>query len=74
MASVSKAASALQSLGPIHELSRIVKLAQESMRETLERVVSLSFLNLFCVNVDFEVKLHGAVASEPRALAEQTCF
>jgi len=44
-----------------HESCNIVKLAQEILRSTRAYVVSLSFLNLFCVNVFFEVKLHGAV-------------
>ena len=53
---------------PAHlEFCNIVKLAQEIARGVRAYVVSLSFLNLFCVNVFFEVKLHGAVG--PRGLA-----
>jgi hypothetical protein len=44
-----------------HESCNTVKLAQEILRKMRAYVVSLSFLNLFCVNVFFEVKLHGAV-------------
>ena len=39
----------------------MVKLAQKVVRELLVCVVSLSFLNLFCVNVNFAVKHYGAV-------------
>ena len=56
-----QAAFLLLSLGLTHELGDMVKLAQEIVREMLICGVSLSFLNLFCVNVNFGVKLHGAV-------------
>ncbi len=59
--SVGKRRSLLLSLGLTHELGNMVKLAQEIVRERLVFAVSLSFLNLSCVNVNFGVKLHGAV-------------
>lgn len=51
-----------------HEFCNIVKLAQEIVRGLRAYVVSLSFLNLFCVNVFFEVKLHGAVGPQASRL------
>ena len=51
-----------------HESCNIVKLAQEILRGARAYVVSLSFLNLFCVNVFFEVKLHGAVGLQATRL------
>lgn len=50
------------------EFCNIVKLAQEIVREARAYVVSLSFLNLFCVNVFFEVELHGAVGLQATRL------
>src|SRR5271166_5468050 len=64
--SVSKQRPCFQARG-LHESCNIVRLAQEKLRGKRVAVVSLSFLNLSCVNVFFEVKLHGAVG--PRGLA-----
>ena len=50
------------------EFCNIVKLAQEIVRGVRAYVVSLSFLNLSCVNVFFEVKLHGAVGLQASRL------
>ena len=51
-----------------HASCNIVNLAREIVRGMGAYVVSLSFLNLFCVNVFFEVKLHGAVGLQASRL------
>ena len=51
-----------------HGFCNTVKLAQEMLRGSRAYVVSLSFLNLSCVNVFFEVKLHGAVGLQATRL------
>lgn len=45
-----------------------VKLAQQRVRKMQAREVSLSFLNLSCVNVNFAVMLHGAVGLQATRL------
>ena len=65
--SVSKQRPCFQARG-LHESRNIVRLAQEKLRGKRVDVVSLSFLNLSCVNVFFEVKLHGAVGHQASRL------
>ena len=65
--SVSKQRPCFQARG-LHESCNIVRLAQEKLRGARVDVVSLSFLNLSCVNVFFEVKLHGAVGLQATRL------
>ena len=59
--SVSKQRFCFEVSSSFSHFSNMVKLAQKVVRELLVCVVSLSFLNLFCVNVDFAVKHYGAV-------------